>query len=187
VQIGRRSTLGHLDAAASATPTTARLQGIANNDQGTFQTLRIMRNFVRDAVRAPNQNTRAVVIELLRDVPARDWSGEVHALHRFVRDEIRYMMDPGGEEPVELVQTCDKTLELQTGDCDDKSTLLAAMLTIAGHPARFAAVGFNGEDFSHVLVQTKFADHWIWLETILSGVPAGWCPAGITKAYFLKV
>jgi len=175
-------TLRHLG--DSATPTTARLQGIPDNDSGTFQTLRIMRNFVHSAIRAPDQVVRGAVIKILSGVVPRDWSGEIRALHAFVRDQIRYMMDP---EDIELVQTCEKTLELRTGDCDDKSTLLAAMLKTAGHPARFAAVGLNGEGFSHVLVQTRIAESWIWLETILAGVPAGWCPPGVTKAYFLKV
>lgn len=182
MQVSRSRPLG--DLAMAASPTTARLQGIPDNDQGTFQTLRIMRGFVHSALRSGDQQVRGVVIDVLQNVTARDWSGEIRALQEFVRDEIRYMMDP---EDIELVQTCEKTLELRTGDCDDKSTLLAAMLKCAGHPARFAAVGINGGDFSHVLVQTRIADNWIWLETILAGVPAGWCPPGITKAYFLKV
>lgn len=154
-----------------------------------IQTLKHMREFVHDAIRDPSQVTRDKALSLVSQLPQRKWFAEIEALHNFVRDQIRYVRDPEGYE---LVQTPEKTLENGQGDCDDKSTLLAALLKSIGHPARFIAVGFEGNGLSHVLVQTKVdstgddrAD-WLSLETIIPK-PAGWFPPGVTDRYILKV
>lgn len=160
-----------------------RLTTIASGDAGTVQTLRVMRGFARDAVRNPDQIIRAKVRDLLSGLPPRQWMAEIRALHAFVRDSIRYLRDPVG---VELVQTPEKTLEYGQGDCDDKATLLAAMLSAAGHPAQFVAIGLGGGPFSHVLVETQIGPRWCPLETIIDKEP-GWFPDGVTKAYRLKV
>ena len=186
MQLGRLPDQSQPHDSAQPGPTSAQVRSIGNGFAGTAQTLRYMRNFARDAIRDPNQFIRLHTIDVLRasGVEPRQYGQEVRACQRFVRDQIVYVQDP---VDVELVQTPLKTLEIGYGDCDDKSTLLAAMLESIGHPCKFAAVGFNGGDFSHVLVQTKIGDVWVWCETILAGIEAGWCPPGISKAYFLKV
>jgi transglutaminase-like putative cysteine protease len=166
-------------------PTVALLSDIPDGIDGTKATLRVMRSMVRDAVRAPDQLIRGAANQIIKDagVSPRNWSGEIRALHSFVRDHIRYVRDP---VTVELVQTPEKTLELGYGDCDDKSTLLAAMLDATGHPARFWAVGFDGQGFSHVLVEALVGETWVPLETILD-VPVGWRPPGIVDSYRLNL
>lgn len=171
----------------SARPTV--LGSIPNGFAGTKETLRIMRDFARQAVRDPRQIVRQKAESLVRDLPPRKYFAEVRALHEFVRDQIRYLRDPVG---VERVATPEATLEIGQGDCDDKATLLAALLDSIGHPAQFVAVGLNGEGFSHVLVETKVNNtgnarrDWMPLETIIDR-PAGWFPSGVTSAYRLKV
>jgi transglutaminase-like putative cysteine protease len=173
----------------SPTPTTARLEGINNGTLGVKDTLAEMRNFARASVRDPQQIVRELTLSLVLNLPERDYGAEITALHAFVRDNIRYVQDP---EDLELVATPEKTLEYRQGDCDDKSTLLAAMLTSINHPARFAAIGLNGQPFSHVLVETKIRNtgddrrDWLPLETILK-VPAGWWPDGVTSKYVMKI
>jgi transglutaminase-like putative cysteine protease len=148
-----------------------------------------MRDFVHDAIKDPSQTVRGKALSLVAQLPPRKWFPEIYALHQFVRDDIRYIRDPDGYE---LVQSPDKTLELGQGDCDDKSTLLAALLKVTGHPARFVALGFNGDPLSHVLVETKVDStgndqkDWMPLETIIPK-PAGWYPPGVTSRYVLKV
>lgn len=165
------------------------LGSIPDGLAGTKATLRIMRNFAQAAVRDPAQTVRQKAESLVRELPPRQWFREIRALHEFVRDEIRYLRDPVG---VERVATPEATLEIGQGDCDDKATLLAALLDSIGHPTRFVAVAFNGEGFSHVLVETKIAHtgddrkDWLPLETIIDR-PAGWFPSGVTNAYRLKV
>jgi transglutaminase-like putative cysteine protease len=147
-----------------------------------------MRDFVREAIKDPNQLIRQKALDLVGNLPARKWFAEIDALHKFVRDQIRYVRDPDEHE---LVQTPQATLEIGQGDCDDKSTLLAALLKSIGHPARFIAVGFDGDQLSHVLVQTKVdstgddKQDWLSLETIIDK-PAGWFPPGVTTRYVLN-
>lgn len=175
----RAGALGDVGAALAV------LSDIPDGIDGTKATLRIMRNFVRAAVRSPDQTIRLAANRIIRDagVLPRNWIGEIRALHAFVRDHIRYVRDP---VTVELVQMPEKTLELGYGDCDDKSTLLAAMLDATGHPARFWAVGFDGQGFSHVLVEALVGEHWMPLETILD-VDAGWRPPGVVDSYRLNM
>lgn len=102
----------------------------------------------------------------------------VDTLQRAVRDRIRYVMDPRG---LEMVQTPPETLRIGTGDCDDKSVLLAALLESMGYSTGFCAFGFNGEPFSHVIALVKFGQGWCPLETILPGVAMGWAPPNATS------
>lgn len=167
----------------------AVLGSIPSGVAGMRETLRIMRDRVRDAIRNPDQVIRQKALDIVSGLPPRQFVKEVKSLHEFVRDNIRYVRDPVS---VELVQTPEATLDIGQGDCDDKSTLLAALLDATGHPSRFCAVAFNNDGFSHVLVETKI-DHtgddrrdWMPLETIIPK-PAGWFPSGVTGTYRLKV
>lgn len=169
--------------------TFATLQGIPEGKAGTVATLRMMRELARAAVRDPAQRIREKALQIIGTQPERAWLREITALHEFVRDRIRYVRDP---VDLECVATPEKTLQYAQGDCDDKATLLAAMLESVGHPARFVAIGINGGPFSHVLVETKVKNtgvdmrDWLPLETILPK-PAGWYPPDATSRYVLKV
>lgn len=177
--------IGSLESVNPATPTVATLRGLSPGFE-TRQTLRAMRDLVHASLANPSQIVREQAIAIIKasGVAERDWSGEVNALQTWVRDNIRFTRDP---EAFELVQTPEKTLEYRVGDCDDKSTLLAALLESLGHPAQFIAIGFNGDQHSHVLVRTKIADVWVPAETIVAGAPVGWWPQGVTSSYILKV
>lgn len=119
---------------------------------------------------------RLPVVELSRSLVnhllPKDWAGEVEALHRFVRDRIRYVKDVRG---VETVATPEYTVATGSGDCDDKSVLLAALLEAIGHPTKFVAIGFIPNSFAHVFVETKIGPRWIALETT-EPVEVGWRP-----------
>jgi len=143
--------------------------------KATLQTMvKLARQFKADP------GIRQVAASLVRDLPQYDTVGEVRALHAFVRDAIRYTNDMRG---IELLQTPKATLEMGVGDCDDKSTLLAALLESIGRPARFVAVAMKpSTDFSHVYVETRLghAGRWTALETI-KPVSVGWSPANVVK------
>ena len=138
---------------------------------GTRATLRLMSALVQRYKRTPRM--RDAAIDLIRELPPKDWSAEVRALFEFVRDRVRYTRDIRG---VETVQTPDVTLDLEAGDCDDMSTLLATLLEVIGHPTRFVAVGYTTPgDFQHVYVETRVGPKWIALDPTMQ-VPAGWAP-----------
>lgn len=120
----------------------------------------------------------------------------ITALQNWVRDHIVYVYDP---REVELLQTPPQTLSIGTGDCDDKTILLLAMLESINFETELLAVGGVGSawgnepgeppNFSHVLGAVRFGpvtgrlppflDGWLTLETIVPGAPPGYRPPGI--------
>lgn len=152
---------------------------------GAVATLKAMRSLARDAIRDPSQQVRETALHITGG--GGGFVQEARDLQQWVQENIRYVLDPiddtGG---VELVQTPQKTLDYSAGDCDDQSTLMAALLSSLGHPSRFMAVGFQGQPLSHVLCQTLIGQQWVCVETI-QPQPFGWCPPGITSHYILKV
>ena len=107
---------------------------------GTRQTLKLMRDIVRAAVRDPRMVVRNHAIEITRSCPSKDFRCEIEAIYSWVDENIRFVRDING---VETLQTPARTLELAVGDCDDHVILLSALLESVGHPTRFVAVGFR--------------------------------------------
>ena len=156
------------------TVTTATLRTIPSGSAGVSVTLKLMRQLALDGKK--DMTVRMKATGLIAHLQQKNFLGEIKALHRFVRDEIRYVRDIVG---VELLQSPVKTLEFAQGDCDDKATLLAALLLSIGHPSRFVAVGKAPGKFSHVYVETLFGNRqWLALETT-EPVDAGWRPSGM--------
>ncbi len=126
----------------------------------------------------------------------------IATLQGWVRDHIAYFYDP---RDTELLQTPPQTLAIGTGDCDDKTILLLAMLMSIGYDTELLAVGGSGRGwgpdpgnpmdpsqpppFSHVLGAVRFGplngrlppflDGWLTLETIVAGAQPGYKPAGV--------
>lgn len=153
------------------------LQAIPDGPEGVYHTLKIMRQLAREGKKSPI--IRQLALSLVRGNHQKDWVGEVKNLHAFVRDKIRYVKDIEGVETVALPEI---TLQLEQGDCDDKSVLLASLLGSIGHPTRFVAIGFKPRQFSHVFVETKIGDKWIPLETT-EPVSIGWTPKGVVERH----
>lgn len=133
-----------------------------------------MSDYVREYKIDPR--IRAIAQELTFDLPQKAFRAEAEALFEFVRDQIRYQWDIAD---VETLQTPVVTLDNRVGDCDDKATLLAALLESIGHKTRFIAAGFNGlGDIEHVFVETKIGPDWIAADAT-EPVPLGWIPPHI--------
>lgn len=129
---------------------------------------------------------RKLADRLTEKFPQKDKAAEINALYKFVRDRIRYSWDTHG---LETLQTPDYTLERRQGDCDDKSILLATLLMIKGHKARFVAIGLDPgkPSYCHVYVETIMGrtrdgkSRWSALETT-EPVTVGWQPTGVRRA-----
>lgn len=86
--------------------------------------------------------------QLTGHLKQKDYLSEVIQVYSFVRDKIRYVRDI---DQVETIQTPDWTLRIGTGDCDDKTTLMASLLLSLGHPVKIKIVGSGEEEkYSHV-------------------------------------
>jgi len=115
------------------------------------QTLSLMSAFARGT----EGSEHPAIIKLARrivvaaNVRPRDYKGEAFALLRFVQRRVRFTRDPRFNE---MVQTPVTSLLLGTGDCDDSSTLLAALLLACGHKPYFCVVDVTGDGYSHVYI-----------------------------------
>lgn len=90
---------------------------------------------------------RQMAETLVRNLPQKDYLGEIKAIHAFVRDRVRYTRDI---RQVELLHTAERLLQSRQGDCDDKSILVCALLESVGHKTGLIAIGPRKGAFSHV-------------------------------------
>lgn len=149
------------------------LADLPPGEEGTATTLRLMRRFIHDYKKA--SQVRETALTLISGVRQKDWVGEVRAIFNWVRDHIRYTRDING---VETLQTPLATMELGAGDCDDKTTLLAALLESIGHPTRLVAAGYQApRRYSHVYLETRLGARWVPLDATLLDKPMGSIPA----------
>lgn len=149
--------------------------GIPSGLAGINSTLSLMRQLVEQY--KVNPAIRETALQLVAGLDQKDFRGEMRRLHSFVQNSIRYVRDING---VETVQTPVKTLEYGAGDCDDKATLLSALLESIGFKTRFYAVGFRPGHIEHVLLECDYFGQWIALETT-EPVAMGWSPPHVIK------
>jgi transglutaminase-like putative cysteine protease len=98
-----------------------------------------------------------------REALARD-------IHGWVRDCIKYIRDPAGEE----LSDAQQTLLQGFGDCDDKARLFVALCRSVGIDARIRPC-FSGDNFVHVQAEVNVGrpKRWMLAELIAQGVPLG--------------
>ncbi len=131
-----------------------------------------------------NPTIRSKALALTDHIPQKDRMGEIRALFDFVQNEIRYVRDI---HDVETLHYAEQVMAQASGDCDDKTVLLASLLETIGHPARFMAVGFKPGEFSHVIVETQIfsprlrKNVWFPLDAT-EPYPMGWRPPNIVEA-----
>jgi transglutaminase-like putative cysteine protease len=154
------------------TPPPSVLMSLPEGASGVRETLKLMSALVKGGKKSPAVRTKALA--LTQHLRQKDRFGEIHALWDFVRNNIRYVRDIRN---VETVHTPEQILRQESGDCDDKSLLLASLLESIGHPTAFWAIGTKPGKFSHVLVLTRVGPNkkWLPLETT-EAVRIGWRP-----------
>lgn len=159
-----------------------RIVRIPKGKTGTLVTARLIADMIREG--AKDFVVRQRAIKIFRDlcVPPKDRRGEVAALFRWVRSNIRYTRDI---YRVELLHTPRRMLELCAGDCDDMTILLGAMLLATGHPVRLALTGFRPhkpDSYSHIYPQALVCGRWLALDATMDR-PIGWEPPALWKRF----
>jgi transglutaminase-like putative cysteine protease len=162
-------------------PLKASLQSIPDGADGINATLQIMKALVKDFRK--DLTIRTLAVQIVNKYGQKDYLSEIKALQAFVRDKIRYVKDV---RDVETIQTPFVTIQMRSGDCDDKCTLLASMLEAIGHPTRFVAIGFQHNTYEHVLVETRLNRSWIPLECT-EPVDIGWYPKNVVSRMVLHI
>jgi Transglutaminase-like superfamily len=161
-------------------PYTVSFRPLSAGVEGTAETLAMMAAAVRGEIEPDysgfqDEAIRSCAISIIAATKGHDAIGEIHALFYFVRDRIKYVRDP---IDLERVQDAARTLQLKTGDCDDKCVLLASLLASIGYLPRFTVQSQDGHDFDHVYVEVfdDQAGEWIPLDPTadcLAGTPCG--------------
>lgn len=159
-----------------------QLSALPDGVEGIRATLKRMVAMTREGKK--DLGVRTVALNLVRTLPQKAFADQVVYLFQFVQKRIRYV---GDVRDVETLQTPKYTLEMGQGDCDDKSTLLAALLESIGHPTRFAALAIAGGPFSHVIVETRLGQQWKALDPTVSSAYVGWTPPDVTARITLHV
>jgi transglutaminase-like putative cysteine protease len=157
-----------------------RVLRVPKGRPGTLVTARLIAEMIREG--AKDFVVRQQAIQIFRDfcVPPKDRRGEVSALFRWVRKNIRYTRDI---YRVELLHTPRRMLELRAGDCDDMTILLGAMLLATGYPVRLALTGFRPHKphaYSHIYLQAQVCGKWVALDATMHR-PIGWEPPALWK------
>lgn len=137
---------------------------------GAYHTVGLMRAMVNDARVQPEILQTAH--SLIGLSPIHGERSEAETLFNFVRDDVRYIPDVLG---IETLTEPAFVLQRLSGDCDDKSTLLAALLESVGKPTRFVLAGYTPElrEFEHVYLQTLIEGEWLNADPSVP-VPFGW-------------
>lgn len=160
---------------------TARLGSLPSGVLGTRATLTVMGRLALEGSR--DVRVREAAIDALHSYNAasHDRYAQAGALFAFVRDRIMFVGDVLG---VETVQSPYFTLRVRAGDCDDRATLLAAMLRSVSIPADFRVIAANPAapgSFSHVYVVATVAGRRVALDPTYSSNAPGYEFAAITR------
>ncbi len=154
-----------------ASPAASSLSALPEGAAGIRATLDAMIRAARAA--STTLEVRDLAESIIRNVPAKDYAGELTALQCWVRSNIRYTRDP---YTAEALKTPAALLESPQGDCDDQATLIAALAMSVGFPARMVAIGTVAPMvFEHVYAEVKLGTLWLSVETT-EEVPVGWQP-----------
>jgi hypothetical protein len=98
---------------------------------------------------------------------------------RFKTDEEILQNQMGMSPESELLIAPDALLTMPNaaGDCDDFSTLIAAMLINLGFPVYFCTIAANGkypDEFSHVYIKVQMSDGTLFPIDCSHGMYPGW-------------
>lgn len=121
-----------------------------NGPRGVKQTLDRMVVLARTGI--ADYSVRKMAESIISRLPQKDFQGEVKAVHAFVRDRVRYTLDP---VEIEYLQSPAELLKSRQGDCDDKTILVCALLGVVGHQTKMIATGPKRNAYSHVFAQVR--------------------------------
>ncbi len=165
-----------------APTTNAVLAAAPGGKAATFNTLRLMREAIKKAKVDPAIINAAHSI--IFHTTERDSLGEVEAIFNFVRDSVRYVMDVHG---VETLSYPVLTMQRRTGDCDDQTALLCALLESVGYPTRLVMTQYVTDDFEHVYCQVLVDGVWLDLDPIERSAFVGYAPPNPVRTFIETV
>jgi len=163
--------------------TTVTEYTIPQGDRGAYQTLKIMKRIVHEAMRdIPVLDTAKMII---RNVGGKDRSAQAVEIAEWVRPRLRFVRDPYGLEtlhtPLYMLNRI-HTDGMFEADCDDYAILSAALAKAVGLRTKFTVLGFIDakHPFTHVYAMAETPNGWQPFD-VNFGVPPG---AIARRAYY---
>lgn len=170
---------------------------IGAGDSGIYQTVRLIRQKVGEALHQPVvlQTVQAILAGLPRDATQAD---KARAFVQWFIANIRYQTDDDMSwtehglqwvhvnacrsrfsqcEPVEMVYDAPQILSQRYGDCDDQVLLMGSFLSLAGIrwcPVIVALDASIPREFSHIYIVANLDGSWIPIDTVNVAQPYGW-------------
>ncbi len=151
---------------------------ISDGDAGVHQTIGIMKTLVNgpEGVRSPD--VREAALEAARG--SERGMNEIDSVFGWVKANIEFRGEYG-----ETLQTPKMTLYYGAGDCDDQSTLIAALLNSLGYQTRFQTMALRDsiDDLSHVYVEVydRQSRQWMPVDTTVARSYPGWEPDDVAR------
>lgn len=170
--------------AGEAPPLSGRVDicEIPAGEKGTEATIAAMARFASGDYGSRHPGVIELARKLVRDLPSKAYRQEAQRIFDFVREHVRYVLDPRG---LEWVQTPYHTLlVVGQGDCDDHATAIAALAMALGHGAAFKTVCADRrrpEEASHVYAMIGIREagkiKWLGADTTTAEADLGWEPS----------
>jgi Transglutaminase-like superfamily len=149
---------------------------LAWGDDGTAQTIAVLRGLVDDAWKDPFVNRTA--IEIIRNAGAQphDSQAQIAAIYDYARS-FYFVNDPITKEALRPTR---ELLQLKAGDCDDiNANVLPALLGSIGFETRLVTVASDArmpDYFSHVYCEVFIDGEWYPLDAARPGAVIGVAP-----------
>lgn len=161
-----------------ATPGLIFSAPLSGGDEGTEQTISVLRNLVDDAWKDPFVNRTAIDIIRNAGVAPFDRLGQIRAIYNWVLQNFYFVSDPVSKEALRPTRDL---LQMMAGDCDDiNANVLPALLGTIGYETRLVTVAADSSDpgsFSHVYAEVFLDGQWIPLDAARPGTSFGLAPA----------
>lgn len=98
-----------------------------------------------------NQHLREKCYMLIRDVPERNYHGEISSIFHGIEDRVRYVRDPLMND---VFEDAEWTLNEAAGDCDAHTILIGSLLESIGYMVGIRIASYDGIRWSHVYLVT---------------------------------
>lgn len=125
-----------------------------NMQQAVDQTVAAMLSMAHGQYGAKSAIIREHALKIIHAarLADRDYYGMIQAIGKWVRDNVRYVLDTVGQETISHPEYLLQTLG---GDCDDVTTLLIALLGSVGIDAWPVVVGTAPGMYEHVYAEAR--------------------------------
>jgi hypothetical protein len=149
---------------------------LLGGDDGTAQTVSLLRSLIDDAWKDSFINRTAIDIIRNAGVAQYDEGSQAHAIYNWVRGNFYFVNDPVSKEALRPTRDL---LQLGAGDCDDFVNVMAALVGSIGIPVQVVTIAadpnFPGE-FSHIYAETFLDGAWVPLDAARPGAQFGLAP-----------